>query len=942
MAAPTWKIKTFGSFEVTSKDAVAKFRTRKTADLVALLVIRPGEQLSRECLAALCWPDSDASRQSLRMAISDIRSVLGEDAVLADRDRVGLNAGRVSVDVVLFEKLTREKRFREALDLVQGLFLEGHEEDWVVPERLRLTDMIATAAVSMLADDPGDENASVAKRILTVVGCREDIHIALMQAYVRRGQTTLAIAQFEELERQLDELWGEPPSQAAVDVLESAPRPRVASINRPSWRHQLVGREALIDDVVTTLSQANLVTLIGPGGSGKTSLARAVMNEVEGTTWFVDLTPETTATGAARAIQTALGLPHAEQSEAIPAVARFLRSHPGLLVLDNFEQLAAVATPMVEALAKDGQILVTSRVELGLRGEILKRVGPLDLPKMGASLEEVRLSPAVSVFEHRARAANDSFTVTGDNAPSVVELCRRLDGLPLAIELAAARVVVHSPAQILASIQRSMSAIDSRQTSGVDRHSSLDRTIAWSFDLLDDDSRLAALASSLFAGPFTEIDVATLLPNTNLTKALETLVRSSVINADTSSDVARYSMLETIRICIPNLAENRNEFQPRFLACMAHKAREVEEGDLRYEERLRRHQSQLANYFAALDFFVESRASIPIGIRLALDLMPAAAVYALGDRLGAVLTTILTWPNDEIDPALRAQVVMASLNLSANTDDLDQSIALTQAQLPKVAGNLKLETQAKLQLASLYKSRGRYEEAMTLLDWSIGHFDDLSHHERARALYLAGLTACCMGEHVRSLDYHLEALKHARKGGDRAQLIRILFDVGSELAHLGRSEESLELFDEAVEHCEILDSRKLEGLTRWQQGDALLYMNRPEDAVPILQRSIELVMEVGFKAALKWIFLKMGEALAKCGQPVTAVRLFGKAVETRNAESRPLAVYEQNDLDKTMEIVRGQLSQNAIDRHWSEGAQASWEELIEEALSAGVPTASPM
>ncbi len=963
-----WFVRTFGALEIRGAGGPAKLRTKKTAGILALLAVRGTTPTRRETLAAYSWPDSpsEAARQSLRMALSDIRAVLGETAIEGDRELIQINPRQVACDVALFEELTLDARYGEALELVTGPFLPDLDADWVAPEWFRIQDGVVEATCRYLDQcfKTGEyaDGIRMGKRILAIIGCREDLHIGLMKLFVAQGTPSLAIAQFETLEKELDELWGEYPSQAAIDVLESAPRTRPVRTEaaHPTVRYHLIGRDDLLTQTADALMSPDgprHITLIGPGGSGKTSLASGILQELcersDAPNWFVDLTAETSSEGAARQIQTKLGLPHAEQSEAVFAIARHLRAKPGVLVLDNYEQLAASASSLVADLMNqvpDARFLVTSRVALQNDKEELLQVGPLDLPEQGATLEQIRRSAAIELFERQAQLANPRFSITPDNANAVVELCRQLDGLPLAIELAAARTIVRSPAQILASLHLSLESIASRKRhANVDgeairfsetdrevRHSSLTRTIEWSFDLLTEEEKQVCLAASLFVGRFSERDVQFLTPELDASEILGELVRASMLNADSTGAETQFWMFETLRQYMQETLEDRedrNAVRTRFLEYFSHRATSIDEDKgLTHTERMTQHWMLMPNYLASLEFGVGTQTLPEVTAELVANSFRTASVYGLTQRMSGFADAIRGWKQELLPPVLRAQILEAWILLTANTGVLEEQLAAANEGLALSEGDQRMLCRMHLCRGSLLKQLGKYDEATPDFEWAYQHAAPGDHDLRAKALYDAGLNLCCVAKYQESLELHEQALKEARKGDDPNLLIRILFDVGSEMAHLGRGEESMPIFDEAVERCLQLDSRKMEGLTRWQQGDAYLSMGQPQEALNVLKKAIQLVVDAGFSAGLKWVFLDTGEALAGCGNEVLAARVLGKAVETRIAENRPLAAYEQEDLDRVRLTLKSAIGEQGLERHWDEGAQEEWTTLIRQVM----------
>src|SRR5215207_6484324 len=341
-----------------------------------------------------------------------------------------------------------------------------------------------------------------------------------------------------------------------------APRtPDARPSNLPPQLTSFVGREEEIAEVERLLGRTRLLTLTGPGGSGKSRLALRVATDLlpqyRDGSCFVDLSPVTDPALVLAAVANALGVPESPERPILDGVKDHLRHRELLQVVDNFEQVAE-AGPVIEELltaAPKLRTLVTSRVVLSLRGEQEYPVPPLQVPDPGrlprdlAALTEVE---AVRLFAERAQAASPRFALTEQNAPVVAEITARLDGLPLAIELAATRAKVLTPEQILARLKSRLSILTSGSRSVPERQRTLRAAIAWSYDLLDPVERRLFARLSVFTGGWTfESAEAVCDPEELGVDALDGLTslvdKSLIRRTEPPGHPSRFSMLETIR-----------------------------------------------------------------------------------------------------------------------------------------------------------------------------------------------------------------------------------------------------------------------------------------------------------------------------------------------------------------------------------------------------------
>jgi predicted ATPase/class 3 adenylate cyclase len=427
---------------------------------------------------------------------------------------------------------------------------------------------------------------------------------------------------------------------AHPDLQHDFPRLRSLSqpTNLPVQLTTFIGRDAEIADVSAALAESRIVTLTGVGGVGKTRLALQAAAEVlagfaDGA-WFVELAPVSDPEAVVDAIATAVGSPQSGETPVEDALVDFLRGRRALLALDNCEhvldRVASVVTRIVRE-CPDVTVLCTSREGLAVPGERIYAVPALPVPDPDVTLDEATRADSVRLFGDRAAAVRSDFAITSENKDGVVAICRRLDGVPLALELAAARVTSLHPSQIAARLDERFRLLTAGRRTAVERHQTLRATIDWSYDLLATEQQTVLNRMAVFAGG-CELDAAeTVLAGGDIEEwevldLLGRLVEQSLVVADESGSRVRYRLLETIRQYAAERLANVSDTEATLARHAAHYhgvATAIGEGLQGPDQRAweLRYEAELENIRSAVSWFVgQDDADGALG--LVFDLFP--------------------------------------------------------------------------------------------------------------------------------------------------------------------------------------------------------------------------------------------------------------------------------------------------------------------------------
>src|SRR4051794_287195 len=603
------QIRLFGAFEARVGDEVVPegaWRLRKGKSLLKLLALAPDRRVHRDRATELLWPDraAESAANNFHQALYVARRALevaGAEAagVLPLRDDMLLlyPEGRVDVDVDTFEAAATRAHesgalddFRAALELHAGELLpEDRYEAWVADRREALNERHLGLLLEFSARlmESGDSRAAieVLEQAVVIDPLHEAAHRALMRLFAATGRRQQALAQYHRLRGALRRaLEAEPDPQTAelyrallrgeVDV-EASEQELSRPEQRPSRpappqrrRHNLpialtsfVGRARELAEVARLLDRNRLVTLTGAGGSGKTRLSleagRARVRGCRDGVWLVELAGLADPALVPGAAASALGLTLPSQRPDLEELSAQLAGWEALLLLDNCEHLVAACAPLAEQLLATCpglRILATSREPLRVPGEVTWRVPSLALPPGEASVkpEELASYESVRLFCERAADVAASFALDDGNAEAVAQIGVRLDGMPLALELAAARAGSLSPAQIAERLGDSLAVLTAGSRAALDRQQTLRATLNWSHELLTPEERVQFRRLAVFAGGFSLAAAEAVTSDGEIAEhevadLLARLVDKSLGVADEGPGGYRYRLLESMR-----------------------------------------------------------------------------------------------------------------------------------------------------------------------------------------------------------------------------------------------------------------------------------------------------------------------------------------------------------------------------------------------------------
>lgn len=961
-----------------------RFRTQKAAALLAYLALRLPQAQTRERLIDVFWPEMEmaAARDNLSTALSQLRRQLEPTGtpsgtiLKADHQYVRLNPEAVRTDVGEFDSLMgraageddpaeKTRLLQQVAGVYRGELLPGRFEDWAVQEQTRCQQafMDCLRQLVRLLEEAGSYEPALAmtQRAIQTDLYEEEFYRWQMRLQVRLKRPAAALQTFETLKHLFQQDLGVQPSavtrqladmvrqdpRAVVQIraaeataeakrvlvpVPAAPPERAASSpsaaatalppGLPLQLTRFFGRENDLAQLTqhVTDPETRLVTLLGPGGVGKTRLsieaARSASEAFGNRVWFVALADLPDASLIPAALVNTLRLPPSGQGDPLDRVADALGEQPCLMVLDNFEHLLREApfptksdNPVASSSAALVRLLlqrvpnltciVTSRQPLRLGGEIEFALSPLSTSvEAGASAESLLLNGSVALFTDRARTARPDFALTANNAQTIATLCKKLEGMPLAIEMAAAWTKTLSPVKILERLERQLDMLVSRRRDLPVRHQSLRATIEWSYDLLEPDLRRFLASLSVFRGGW-HLEAAETICGEEALHALSALQEQSLIVVLERDDETRYRLLEPLR-----------EFGQEKL---------VEDGRL----------SELGKAHAV--FFYEFAQEASAHFHSAEEKEWLDRIAADEDNIRGAIQWML---HHDIVPGLQLVAKMSWYWQARGGRDEGVRWCVAYLESPEAVAHPDLRVPVLNVVGTLAYLKADYPDSVRFFEKARALAEERQLPGLlANALHGLGNVAYSEKQYDEARDYYTRGLTLRTELGEMRGLAASCHSLGNLEMRLGDYPRAREFFEQALE----IREKRGDKLGYAYTAGALGQLARYENDLPLSFRYARSVMLTFLEMGVIWPMNLCLNDLAQISLAMKryepSVTLLAALIRIREETNHPIPPAERADHEELIAELRGLMGDSEFERAWGNGLALTLEQAIQYGLS---------
>ncbi len=952
--------------------------------------------------------DDEVLRRNLRQAMSTLRKALEPPPVpygtvlQTQQGRLRLNPEAIETDVVEFERAaargksgsaeTRLASLKAAVGLYSAHLLPGFDDDWIFQERLRLEDLYLSTlhqlTKTLVTLGQVEETIPYLKQAIGLDPFVEDSYLELMRSYIQIGRPNEAIRLYDQLQSQLSEGLGQEPSALAtklhlkaksISPLDPAiqvpadapinpeqnviPAIHVPTVRLPVQVTKFCGRQDEIDRTIDQFARrrAKIVTLVGPAGTGKTRLSIEIGQKLppdeSWSVWFVPLSDLATGAMAEDAVLDTFKARRSGRADPMDRMVEAVsQAGNSLLILDNAEHMVEEVAALVQRLGErvpDLQILVTSRQPLRIAGEHLVLVPPLPIPYIGegsgaVSPEEAAAFariPSVQLFVDRCQMIRPDFQLTVNNARSISAICAQLDGMPLALELAAGLSTAFSPAQMLHHLHRRLTHLTSRRRDLPERHRSLRAAIDYSFDSLDRRLQEFFVSLSVFRGGITVEaahfvfgrDRADDVSIQQIGEQLWELQERSLLKAEDAqeSSTLRFRMLEAFR----QYGEERVS-EEEWLRLRSRHAEffrsnpPPDSSSMPLEERTRRHlwiEEESDNYAAAVEFqFAEGRDEECISLLGALQntwfnrgprQFERSFIRKIADRVD----------QQSIDPNSKILLLrmlgttyIRSAEYAAAHRACERALAVAKA-----SGLEEQEIVCLLGMATCSGYLGNLDECLELSTLALLRLPEGSHMLRERALLGVGAVMWGKGrlQEAETAFKGAAELSAQARGGEADVLI--LNNIARVCLDLGRFDEAMTRLGEAARvarrmHDDFGLAISFSLTSRYHRLHGQF-----EEALGNGREALLLFREMDFLQYSLVSLFQHGLALVDAGNHASGLQLLAAASGVGLEARQP----DKLDFEFATAKIRATLSPAQFDLAWAKGLSMGTEEAFRFALN---------
>jgi predicted ATPase len=969
---------------------------RKAIALLAYLLIESEHEHSREFLLGLLWPElpTAAAQNNLRVTWAHLQKALGTSASDAQPalmgDRLTLRFNPLSdheLDVRRFRTLIEAcrvhshanrddcaecaARLAQALGLVRGDFLDEfllgdceQFDGWLTLQREHFRVQVTTVLEQLAAFHEHSGQLAEAKRsvrrLLEYDPLNESAYRQLMRVLARGDQRGAALDAYETCRRVLAIELGLAPAVETVMLAEqirglASFEAQVAQVDLPPVQTRFFGRQSESARLVDLLSRrtVRLVTLAGPGGVGKTRLAIEVAHRMAGVfahdICFIELAGVTDEKSVDDAVAAALHLPAITGRSSTHAILDYLRGKTMLLVLDNCEHLVKACAHLVQTLSQEAAgltVLATSRIPLHLDEEHVVRLEPFATP---ATHDADRLTVAealsfdsVQLFTNRAAQSLLQFALTEANVLAVARICQQLDGIPLAIEIAAAQVRALPIEAIAQRLGRRFAWLNRQVGENLPRQRTLHTLIDWSYGLLNDQERSFLGRLAVFAGGWTlEAAEAISTPGEPCAEILAELVDHSLVVFGADAEHRRYSMHETIRQFAQEQLHGSGqeagalERHARYYAQLVSYAAENQAGQT-LSDRLRTIVDDHDNIRRAFEWLVMHDSDQTL--RLVAQLGTPLWFW----ELGGFFQEGRRWLQRALEGTQgtaslpRGYALLAAAELSSAITDFEYGLQCVQQaqQLFQQLGDQRGEIDARLKYCNLAGLAGINADLEAQAKEALRMAEQMSYTVgMAMARRVLGGIAYDADRPEAALQYHLSSVALWRELESPFELAKALINLGTALLEIGEYAAARQAFVEARDGFRSLGYQRGVALAIHNLGETALKMGEYASARELLCESLRIRHHLGLPRGYPYSFELIAQVDEGEERYEQAVQLLAAAETLRMRIGAPLEQVAQKHVTAVLDGARTRLGEVVFGLAWSKGATMTTEQAIALALT---------